>query len=373
MEPQDLVMMFDGGSRGNPGHAGAGAHIFVAGRPSKVLWWGTTFLGSKVTNNVSEYEGMILGLRAALKYFGPTISLEVRGDSLLVVNQMAGMWQVNNPGMKQRHAQAQRLAKQFHEFRISHVLREQNGEADRLSNEAMDSMQDDEWLHPEWVGRRDTVEEALGAVGEEGSNGNSDEGSDDDLDLPLSDGVEAPAVPGDGPPPCADLHLTMRCSVTPGDDRWRSVTLLYQLQRDGRPARRAAPAITPVSHIAELGPGSEEGALQRAVLRGLQMAVCHWVQPTLRLRLCIEREGDQALGMETDTGGFASETETLLEEVAGQGGVVVFDDEPEVKGTRKAFWLHCETCGKESKVSLQNLMDQTPCPKCTRKVKEAPE
>ena len=60
-----LYLKFDGGARGDPGLAGAGAHIFLESDPLVELWWGSAFVGEYVSNKVAEYEGLILGLEAA--------------------------------------------------------------------------------------------------------------------------------------------------------------------------------------------------------------------------------------------------------------------------------------------------------------------
>ena len=63
-------LKFDGGARGNPGLAVAGAHIFLGPNPMVELWWGSAFVGKYVTNNVAEYEGLILGIEAAVALLG---------------------------------------------------------------------------------------------------------------------------------------------------------------------------------------------------------------------------------------------------------------------------------------------------------------
>ncbi len=113
------VLRFDGGARGNPGVAGAGAALWSithegasasAVGPEVLLWEGGVYYPHATNNFVSttdtpneralmcfmaqaEYQGLLLGLRRALA-FGIT-RLHVEGDSLLVVNQVNGSWQVS--------------------------------------------------------------------------------------------------------------------------------------------------------------------------------------------------------------------------------------------------------------------------------------
>lgn len=93
------------------------------------------FLGV-ATNNVAEYRGLIAALAAAIELGAR--SLEVLADSELMVRQMNGVYKVKNERLKPLFAEAKALAAQLPRFRIVHVPREENREADRLANEAMD-------------------------------------------------------------------------------------------------------------------------------------------------------------------------------------------------------------------------------------------
>ncbi len=86
---------------------------------------------------MAEYSGALLGIERALA-LGAT-SVELRADSKLVVEQLAGNYKVKNPGLKVLHAQILKLLENFGgEVKFTHVPREKNEEADRLSNVAMD-------------------------------------------------------------------------------------------------------------------------------------------------------------------------------------------------------------------------------------------
>jgi ribonuclease HI len=123
----------DGGSRGNPGPAGFGAHI--EDHDGNTVREESGFLG-RATNNVAEYNGLLAALRAAIEL--KTEALEVFADSELMVRQINGQYKVKNEGLKPLYQEAKTLAARLPRFRISHVRREENQKADRLANKAMD-------------------------------------------------------------------------------------------------------------------------------------------------------------------------------------------------------------------------------------------
>jgi ribonuclease HI len=122
----------DGGSRGNPGPAGAG---FVIERDGEVVCEGGRFIGTE-TNNVAEYQALIWGLENAVA-LGLT-ELTVYADSELLVKQLNGQYRVKNQGLKPLFIRATELTRAFASIKIAHVRRESNAEADRMANLAMD-------------------------------------------------------------------------------------------------------------------------------------------------------------------------------------------------------------------------------------------
>ncbi|MFB9909097.1 bifunctional RNase H/acid phosphatase [Allokutzneria oryzae] len=130
-----VVIEADGGSRGNPGPAGYGAVVLDAAT-GEVLAERSEGIGV-ATNNVAEYQGLIAGLTAAVSLGADTV--EVRMDSKLVIEQMAGRWKVKHPAMQPLAAEAKRLASRFGGVRWTWIPRERNKRADRLANEAMDT------------------------------------------------------------------------------------------------------------------------------------------------------------------------------------------------------------------------------------------
>jgi len=130
-----VIVEADGGSRGNPGPAGYGAVVLDAAT-EEVLAERQEGLGV-TTNNVAEYRGLIAGLAAAIE-LGAT-DVEVRMDSKLVVEQMAGRWKVKHPSMKPLSVEAGRLVAELGSVRFGWIPRARNSRADALANSAMDS------------------------------------------------------------------------------------------------------------------------------------------------------------------------------------------------------------------------------------------
>ncbi len=123
----------DGAARGNPGPAGSGAVLLDEG--GRVLAEAMRFLGV-ATNNVAEYTALIIGLEEAERR--GVDDLEVRMDSMLVVEQMRGRWRIKHPGLRPLALRAGELLARFPKRTIEHVPRELNGLADALANRAID-------------------------------------------------------------------------------------------------------------------------------------------------------------------------------------------------------------------------------------------
>lgn len=128
-----LTVNVDGGARGNPGPAAVG--VVVRDRGGEVLAERGERIG-EATNNIAEYRALLRGLELA-KQLGGT-ELELIGDSELIVRQVEGRYKVKNAGMKELHGQVRRALRDFDSWSIRHVRREQNADADRLVNEALD-------------------------------------------------------------------------------------------------------------------------------------------------------------------------------------------------------------------------------------------
>ncbi|GMH94502.1 hypothetical protein TrST_g10952 [Triparma strigata] len=134
-EKTGYVLRFDGGARGNPGPAGAG---YVLYDPDGVeIFAGWKFLGKK-TNNFAEYTSLIEGLRKA-KQLGVVGTAE--GDSKLVISQMTGAWKVKHPDMAVLKKKADEVRGGWN---FKWIPREDNSQADKMANIAMDERTDGE-------------------------------------------------------------------------------------------------------------------------------------------------------------------------------------------------------------------------------------
>ncbi len=127
-----LRVNVDGGARGNPGPAAIAA--VIQGEDGEVLEERSEAIG-RATNNVAEYRALLLGIQRA-KALGAG-SIELVGDSELVVRQVKGEYKVKDASLRELHGQV-RSALDGTDWSIRHVRREENAEADRLVNEELD-------------------------------------------------------------------------------------------------------------------------------------------------------------------------------------------------------------------------------------------
>jgi len=123
----------DGGSRGNPGPASYG--VVIRDPRGQVVAKLKKYIG-RSTNNVAEYYGLIAALDYAQQH--AIRALRIESDSELLVRQMQGQYKVKSPELRPLYERARKMAQAFDTFKIDHVYREQNAEADALANEALD-------------------------------------------------------------------------------------------------------------------------------------------------------------------------------------------------------------------------------------------
>jgi len=128
-----FTLFCDGASRGNPG---PGAYGYALLENEDIVFQEGATLGV-VTNNVAEYEGLLKGLEKSLE-LGAT-SLIIKSDSQLLVRQLLGQYKVRAPHIIPLVDKAKGLLRQFKKIEIFHIPREENGLADSLCNEALDS------------------------------------------------------------------------------------------------------------------------------------------------------------------------------------------------------------------------------------------
>lgn len=143
------LLQFDGGARGNPvGKAGCGMVLFDD--QGTEVWCGWKYLDPPMTNNVAEYNSVLLGLRCA-RSLGIT-KLRAQGDSELVVRQINGMYRVKEPRLKELFLLTKEATEEFEQVDISYIPRTKNRRADWLANKAMDSETSfgfEETVHPD--------------------------------------------------------------------------------------------------------------------------------------------------------------------------------------------------------------------------------
>lgn len=125
----NLKIKTDGGSRGNPGQAACAYVVYAEGnlREKRGKYLGIA------TNNVAEYEGVLFALESLREN-----NLDFYLDSLLVVNQLKGLWKIKDENLKVLNLKIKDLTKNL-KVSWNHIPREENFEADALVNETLDN------------------------------------------------------------------------------------------------------------------------------------------------------------------------------------------------------------------------------------------
>ena len=131
--PASWQANIDGGSRGNPGPASYG--VVIRDPKGEIIARLKKYIG-QTTNNVAEYFGLIAALDYAENH--DIRALRILSDSELMVKQMRGQYKVKSEDLRPLFERAKKMSQTFESFRIEHVYREQNREADALANQAMD-------------------------------------------------------------------------------------------------------------------------------------------------------------------------------------------------------------------------------------------
>ena len=132
--PKEVKLYADGGSRGNPGPS-AGGYV-ILDMDDSVLVKNGKYLGV-TTNNQAEYHSLKGGLEQAIKMGCRTVHVYM--DSLLVVNQMKGIYKIKNRDLWPIHQAIKELIPQFESVHFQHVPRELNKLADAAVNETLDA------------------------------------------------------------------------------------------------------------------------------------------------------------------------------------------------------------------------------------------
>ena len=136
MTTAEVLIFSDGGARGNPGPAAIGAIVLdpTTDPPTRLATVSERI--GVTTNNVAEYRAVIAGLEAARTY-GARVA-HVRSDSMLVIRQLEGAWQVKQAHLRSLYDQARALLAEYEVVDLAHVTRDRNVDADLLVNAALD-------------------------------------------------------------------------------------------------------------------------------------------------------------------------------------------------------------------------------------------
>jgi len=134
-----IICHTDGGARGNPGPAGAGA--VIAKPDGTIITEVSQFLGNG-TNNYAEYAAVVLALKTLKKQYGAktkSLEVEIKMDSELIQRQLSHVYQIKEPALVPQFLEIHNMrVKDFPHLTFTHVPRAKNKGADRLANEAMD-------------------------------------------------------------------------------------------------------------------------------------------------------------------------------------------------------------------------------------------
>ncbi len=129
-----LKLYADGGSRGNPGPSSSGFVIFD--EEDNIIEQKGVYLGV-TTNNQAEYTALKLGLESCLRL--GAINIDVYMDSLLVINQMKGIFKIRNKDLWPIHDNIKKIVSKFKKVKFQHIPREMNKLADAEVNKALDN------------------------------------------------------------------------------------------------------------------------------------------------------------------------------------------------------------------------------------------
>ncbi|MFN8489231.1 MAG: ribonuclease HI family protein [Caldilineaceae bacterium] len=120
---QPIAIIFDGGSKGNPGQGYGSYTLRWPGAQQQLV---RLRFGDHVTNNEAEYDTLIAALEAVLKRLADngaapsTAKLDIRGDSLLVINQVQGKWQCKEERLQTRRDEVRKLLQPFGQWQLIH-------------------------------------------------------------------------------------------------------------------------------------------------------------------------------------------------------------------------------------------------------------
>ncbi|WP_287153037.1 ribonuclease HI family protein [Candidatus Solincola tengchongensis] len=134
---EELHVFIDGAARGNPGPAAIGV-VVLTRQGRRVAAFGEAI--GEATNNFAEYTALVHALRLLSVY--EVDRLRIYADSELVVRQIQGLYRVKERSLRSLHSQVMSMLGRYRDWSIQHIPREENREADRLANQALDGAAD---------------------------------------------------------------------------------------------------------------------------------------------------------------------------------------------------------------------------------------
>ena len=139
MVREKIIIYTDGGARGNPGPASAGFVIEFGGKKK-----GYAERIGETTNNVAEYNALILALKKAKQLVGKEKAkksdVKINSDSELMISQLKGKYKIKNDELKNLFVEVWNLMQDFNKVSFNLVPREENKDADKLANMALDTL-----------------------------------------------------------------------------------------------------------------------------------------------------------------------------------------------------------------------------------------
>lgn len=137
-----IIIYTDGGSRGNPGPAAMGAAY--CNEKGEIFKKYSEYLGENLTNNEAEYQAVIFALKKFKALFGKKLAqnseIEIRSDSELLIRQLKGEYKILEPNIQSLFITVWNVKIDFKKIKFTLISRTKNQEADRLVNEALDSV-----------------------------------------------------------------------------------------------------------------------------------------------------------------------------------------------------------------------------------------
>ena len=138
---EKVIVYTDGGSRGNPGPSGIG--VVICDNTGKVIKEYGEFLGPRFTNNEAEYSAVVSAMKKIKSLFGKgkmkSLELEFFADSELIVKQLNGEYKILNENIQPLFLLVWNAKQDFGRVSFKHIPREQNKQADKMVNQALDA------------------------------------------------------------------------------------------------------------------------------------------------------------------------------------------------------------------------------------------